>query len=171
MEPYDDTLRAMRGRGDSHLLRLSYLRESLEEAVIDAKRANPKGGDAAVASLAQSAESSLGYPEMHRSELRRLLNTKEYGIKQAELEKMLDGMAAGDAHEARLAQAASGDGGEDGAVQDLWSIRGGAKQTPSERRKQQQLKEEGEAAEEDAVQEEVEDGDGVVAAEVVDLLR
>jgi len=30
--------------------------------------------------------------------------------------------------------------------------------------------EEGEAAEEDAVQEEVEDGDGVVAAEVVDLL-
>ena len=31
--------------------------------------------------------------------------------------------------------------------------------------------EEGEAAEEDAVQEEVEDGDGVVAAEVVDLLR
>ena len=109
VEPYADTLRAMRGRGDSHLLRLSYLRESLEEAVIDAKRANPKGGDAAVASFAQSAESSLGYPEMHRSELRRLLNTKEYGIKQAELEKMLDGMAAGDAHEARLAQAASGD--------------------------------------------------------------
>jgi len=54
---------------------------------------------------------------------------------------------------ARAAQAASGDEGagvadegEDGAVQDLWSIRGGAKQTPSERRKQQQLKEEGEAA-------------------------
>ena len=109
VEPYADTLRAMCDRGDSHLLRLSYIRDSLEEAATDAKRASPKGGDAALTPLTQSPESSLGYPEMHRNELRRLINTREYGIKQAELERMLNGMAAGDAHEARLAQAANGD--------------------------------------------------------------
>ena len=72
VESYADTLRAMRDRGDTHMARLSYIRDSLEEAVADAKRASPKGGDAPLGDVPSAGAGAQRESWQQRESTRRV---------------------------------------------------------------------------------------------------